>query len=204
MPESKVSICNLALSHIGIGQGIFNVDTDPSPEAAACRLLWNISREMLLRDFTWSFARRFAILALVEQSPNKRWEYSYREPSDCLYVRRLLAEGSIREEIDVSLIEYERAADSVGPLIYTDFADAEIEYTADITDPTFFPSDFTMALSLLIAHQIAPRLTAGDAAKLGQRAFEMYRLLVRDAMVNDANQRQSAAEPDSAYTRARR
>jgi len=198
---SSTEICNLALSHIGVGKEIANLETEKSEEAAACRRFYDTARDEVLRDFTWPFATVMATLGLIEEDPNDEWSYSYRYPSDCLMFRRILS--GQRTDTRDTRVPYKIAQDSSGTLIFTDQENAECEYTIREDDPLRYPPDFVLAFSFLLASYIAPRLTGGDPFKLGQRALQLYALQISKAQANAKNEEQPDIEPDSEFTRAR-
>ena len=198
---SEVAIVNIALSHLGVGKEIANLVTEQSEEAECARRLYGTARDATLRDFPWPFATTIATLALIEEDPNDEWAYSYRYPTDCLYLRRILS--GIRNDYRQSRVSYKIAQDSGGSLIYTDQGDAQIEYTARVTDPTRYPQDFVIMLSLYLAALIAPRLAGGDPHKLGDRAMKMYYLELSKAVSRAANEEQAEEAPVSEFERAR-
>lgn len=197
---TKVEIWNTALSHLGIEKEIAGVD-ERSAEAAACRRFYDPTVDQLLRAFAWSFATRFATLALVEADPTSEWSYSYRYPSDCLLVRRILS--GLRNDTPDTRIEYRITSDASGLLIYTDQADAEVEFTVLANDPLRYPSDFTSALSLLLAAKMAPRLTSGDPYKLRERNLNLFLAEIAEAKSASINEQQVPVEPDASWIRER-
>jgi hypothetical protein len=198
---SKVGIVNLALSHLGISKEIANIETEKSIEAETARRFYDTALEATLRDFPWPFAGRFANLGLVEETPTTEWNYSYRYPSDALYLRRILS--GIRNDNRQARVPYKILSDSSGLLLYTDQETAEIEYTVRATDPQFYPSDFVVAFSFYLAHLMAPRVTGGDQFKLGDRAQQNYLLEISRAVSRSSNEQQDEEEPQSEFIRAR-
>lgn len=198
---SKTEICNQSLSHLGIGKEIANFTTEASQEAQACRRFYDQALEATLRDFNWPFATKFAALGLIEEDPTTEWSYSYRYPTDCLKIRRILS--GVRNDKRDTRVEYKVGQDDSGLLIYTDMEDAEIEYTLNATDPQFYPSDFTNALAFRLAMYIAPRLTGGDPFKMGDRAAKMYDYEVSRAKATALNEEQETVEAESEFIRAR-
>jgi hypothetical protein len=87
----KVSICNVALSHLANSTEIQDLDAEPSKEAQACRRLFDLTRDEVLRDFPWPFATASAALTLFASNPNTEWGYSYRMPAGKLFFRRILS-----------------------------------------------------------------------------------------------------------------
>lgn len=198
---SSTEICNMALSHLAVAKEIANIETEQSQEASACRRFYDIARDYTLRDFLWPFARRYQALGLVEEDPNTEWAFSYRYPSDCLKIHKI--KGINRNETRQSKVSYQIAQDSIGLLIYTDAEDAEIVYTYKETDPQKYMPDFIMAFSFRLAAYIAPRLTAGDPFKLGDRAMQMYTIEISRAAANSVNEQQYDEEVQSELIRAR-
>ena len=97
---TKVEICNLALGRIGRKAAITSL-TENSAEARACARIWDVTRQALLREFTWGFSRKVALLALSTESiPG--WEYLYAYPSDCLQALRIFnaAGAEYKGELD--------------------------------------------------------------------------------------------------------
>jgi len=198
---STTEIANLALSHLGVGKEIADLDTEASQEASSCRRFFAIARDATLRDFPWPFATKFVTLGLIEADPTDEWSYSYRYPSDCLMVRRILS--GLRNDNRQSRQPFKIVQDSSGRLIYTDEVEASIEYTVLEDDPAKYPPDFTMALSLRLAAYAAPRVTGGDPFKMGQRAMQMYLDEISNARENSAMEQQDEEVVQSEFIRSR-
>lgn len=198
---SEVGICNMALAHLGISTTIAAL-TDPTQSARACARFYAQCRDAVLRDFPWPFATSIQLLGLVQNNPNTEWLYSYRYPADCLMARRI-PDGVSRIATPASLVVFREGADANGKLIFTDQADAELEYTVRLADPTLFPPDFVEALAYRIAASIAPQVTGGDPFKLGARAMQLYTYTLEVASLNAANESQPDQPPDSPSIMAR-
>ena len=201
--STETQIANIALSHLGIGKEIANLDTERSSEASTLRRFYDECRDATLRDFPWPFATRFENLALVANPPTEtdEWDFSYRYPTDCLMLRRI--QTDVRIDTNQSRIVYKIGRDSQGLLIYTDQEDAKIEYTFRETDPSRYPADFVMAFSLRLAHYSAPRLTGGDPFKLGLRALQLYVQEISMAQASAGNETVPDQLPDAEAIRAR-
>lgn len=191
----------MAISHLGIGKEIADVDSEKSEEARACRVFYDTAREATLKDHNWSFATKFATLGLVESDPTEEWSYSYRYPSDCLQVRRVLS--GMRQDTLASEIPYRILYDNAGKLIYTDEGTPDIEYTANVEETSLFSAHFILVLSFRLAAFIAPRITAGDPFSnkeemLGQYAFELSK-----AMASDMTEVVTDKHPESEFIKIR-
>lgn len=202
MAASTTEIANLALSHLGVGKEIAALDTERSEEARACRAFYETARDEMLRGWPWPFARKFAEPTLVDEDPTDEWAYSYRMPSDCLFVRRILSGD--RNDSRQTRIAYSIGYDPDGlALIYTDQDDPTIEYTVKVTDVTKFAPDFVMALSYRLAAYVAPRLTKGDPFKMADRTLKLYDMSARFAAASAFNEEQVDEEVDSEFERMR-
>ena len=198
---SVALICNLALSHIGIEKEIANLTTEKSPEASTCRRYYDSTRDEVLRDFRWPFATKILALGLLEEDPNSKWAFSYRYPTDCLLAREILS--GVMPNTRQSRVPYQIGQDDSGKLIFTNQANAELEYTVMCNDPQIYPPDFVMAFSLRLASYIAPRLTGGDPFKMAERSFQLFNLSKTKAQANASNEEQPQEDPQSEFERAR-
>lgn len=198
---TKAGICNMALSHLGVGKEIANLETEKSAEAQACRRFYDEVLSVTLRDFPWPFATKIAALALIEANPNSLWAFSYRYPTDAVYIRRILS--GIVPETEASRVSFQLARDSAGKILYTSWEDAEIEYTTLVTETEQYPSDFTMAFSLRLASYLAPRVTAGDPYKLGDRAERKYMMEISQSRATSHNEEAPNRVPESEFITGR-
>ena len=212
---SKTGICNLALFHIGSSKSIANLETEESAEARACRLFYDDVLEEVLKARHWPFAKKFTALALVETDPTEEWKYSYRYPSDCLEVRRIIDDLTNQDDLDYlggsrakvllegSRIPFVMGQDDQGFLIFTDKQTALIEYLARVDEVVRWPADFKMAVSFLLGSYIAPRLTSGDPFRMADRCFELYMKKLDTSAANVGNEEQQKPNPDSEFIRTR-
>lgn len=198
---SKTSISNLALSQLGITKHISNFDTDRSQEGNACRQLYDQVLQQVLTDLWWPCGTKFITLGLVETNPTIEWGFSYRYPSDCLTLRRILS--GQRTDTRQSRVPFRVGQDENGGLIYTDMAQAQIEYTFYQTDPTKLSPDFIEAFALRLAAAMAPQITSGDPFKITQTVMGLYSVAIGNAKTQAANEEQPDQEPDSEFIRAR-
>lgn len=198
---SDTEIANLAISHLGIGKRISDIETERSQEALACKVFFETSRKQLLRDFKWPFASKIVTLGLVEEDPNDEWAFSYRYPSDCLNFRRILS--GIRMDNRQTRIPYKITQDTAGLLILSDLEEAQAEYTVNADDPSRYPPDFVMAFSFLLAFYIAPQIASGSNVSLGDRALKLYQYQISRAQASALNEEQVDEDPQSEFIRTR-
>jgi len=191
----------MALSHIGVGHEISDVDTEKSEEAEAVLTFYDATRELIQSDFPWPFLTKSASLALVANDPTTEWKYSYRYPSDALKIRRIFS--SVRNDYRQSRIPYLIYQDSTGKLIYTDCEDAVMEYSSKLDEEDKWPADFSLTFSYLLASYIAPRLTKGDPFKMRETALKLYQAHLSMAEQRSMNEEQHEEVPESEFVRAR-
>jgi hypothetical protein len=105
---TRTDIINRALAAISAQADIAN-SAENSKEAVAARLLYDPTRQQLLRSAHWNFARRTAGLTLLKAAPGTPenpaaatsagwtpdlpappWLYAYLVPADCLQLRYVL------------------------------------------------------------------------------------------------------------------
>lgn len=194
--SSEVEICNLGLAGLGISQGITALD-EGSEEANQCDLVFVPCRDLVLRDFDWPFARQYKTLGLVEEEPNTEWTYSYRYPSTCLAVRKIV--GATRT--DTSRIPFVIGSDASGRLIYTDEPEAVARVTVRITDPEIFDPLFVMALASLIGARVGGPLSRDP--KLVAQSQQAYLDFLASARATAENEAGQDAPPDAESIRAR-
>lgn len=199
--NSKTDICNLAISHLGSGVEISDFETDLSEEAKACRVYYDMCRDIVLRDFWWPFARKIVTLGLVDEDPDNEWGYSYRYPSDALMIRRL--QSGTRNDTRQSEIVFNVASDDDGSLVLTDAREAIAEYTFRNENVSRYPADFVEALSYRLAAFISPRICGGMAANKKTEMMQLYSLATGKASANAANEMKADEQPESEFIRAR-
>ncbi|MCI5836233.1 MAG: hypothetical protein MR209_00070 [Veillonellaceae bacterium] len=189
-------ICNLALSHLGVGT-IRSVQ-DETETARACKLYYDATRRMLLREYPWGFARRLERLALMPDIRLPGYEYVYMYPELCLYIYKL-TDGTPTPE--------ERAQfevlnlDNSTKVIATDMADAWVDYVYDVTDPDVWDTVFLEAMTRKLASDLCMRLVGNQG--LFEQQFNLYRAALEVAVTQVARERQKDPEPLNRYRKAR-
>lgn len=161
---ANVAVINRALLRIG-ARPIANYSTDQSSEAIAARLIFEDELQSTLRDFPWAFATKYSEPALVGGSAttavNLDWQYSYRMPTDCVMVRRLVTAKGRSYEPNPD--KFRTAEDATGGLIFAMTDDPTIEYTAREAG-TVVKSDakFRDAFAWRLAAALAPAIAQVD------------------------------------------
>ncbi len=221
--NSVSAICNMALTRIGSTQSITSLD-DGSNEANQCKIWYPQSRDVLLADYPYPWAEAYLVLDQVGgpeingQQANAQWTRSYRYPSDCIKVRRLvptpIAISPVqppqttapvthfanydqpwkRPEGQPCPITFGIGHDVAGRLIMTDFfgtnAGLTAVYTAAVEDPTQMAPDFVDALAWRLAAELAMALSFSDAKR--EWAHKEYEKHARTARATAMNEMQGS------------
>jgi hypothetical protein len=191
----------MALAAIGINRPIASFD-ESSQEAQQINLFYAQARDRVLRDAPWPFATKYAAGQLVSLSEGQdwehQWEFSYRYPTDCIFVRRVC---TVTGRQDADSPPFQIGHDSAGRLIYTDQESAIFEYTARIEDTSRYDAAFVDALTWRLAWYIAMPLAVSDS--LRSRADQQYRAAISEAKAIAANERRKDTEPISGSIKAR-
>ena len=213
---SVIDICNKALSLINVSN--INDLSEASAQARTCSFHYEISRDSLLREHPWGFARTFSTLAQTGSS-HPHWDYVYALPPEYLYGINIFpadnntvpSSGEIFQE-DVPeqfLIEaayrYELANMEGDRVILSNVPNAMMEYVKRITDVTLFDATFVDTLTYKLASDMAMPLT-GDS-RLSAYYNERFVQALQHAKVMAANEAKHKPLPrarTSSFTRARR
>lgn len=215
----ETAVCNQALGMIGITKPLADVNTDTTVEATMCRLYLTPAQKQVLRAFPWAFATKYADCEVVggtdSEAVNLDWQYSFRLPLDCIFLRRVIRRGAKRQFDAVPPAFRQAEADGSGRLGFTDYVDENsdveartvpIEYTRLQDCPLGDADDaFTEALATLLAHKLAPSLAKNKIT--AEQWWAKFVGLINSAKVMAANeqqrQRPDDASGDAEWIRAR-
>lgn len=201
-------VCNMALASIGKGR-IASLD-EQSEAGRQCKLFYDYTKERLLREYTWGFAKRVEQLAELE-TVNPFWRYVYAYPSKCICVKRIFrCEEYIDDKgVKRKAVEYKRlpedkdkyeiymVSDNVRG-IGCDVQDAWLEYVYDIEDLNVCSSDFIEALTHMLAYNIALSLTGNMQLKNSEYQQAMA-VLNRAKYTNAAEQEKKVERPEGYF-----
>lgn len=141
----------MALASIG-AEAIRDFD-ERSKSSRMCEAFYEKTRQYLLVQFSWPFARRQLKLNMLADFADYLVDgtYPYALPTDCLLPIDILPEG------------HSHPWDILGKALccrYDSTQDVVLSYVADITDETQFSSAFTNILALGIAVRLAPVMSS--------------------------------------------
>jgi hypothetical protein len=185
---TQASICNMALTHIGAKNLIANLETDSSNEAKQCRIFYAEAVRFVLSQVDWGFATARAALAqLAETSPDD-WDYVYSFPADCIKFREIYT-GARRLGVERVAFEVGLNATRTTKTIFTDQYQALGRYTADVINPSLFPSPFSMMVSYHLASLICYALTKkASVVDAMEKQYQKHKLIAEVVDIEESLQ----------------
>jgi hypothetical protein len=217
--SSEVEICNLGLSNIR-GGSINNFD-EGSLQAQLCKLKYPIMRNRCLAELPWGFCRKIKPLATVT-TEIFNWAYAYQYPVDCLKIHRLIGAYEelsnfdadiISRLIDSQLLPVSEARRKIPYEVFNfddkktigaNEAELRVGYSAKVTDPNLFDTDFIMALSHLMSSELAIPIVGGEIGRqFRSDSLQLYKAYLHSAIASDMNE-QVDPPAESEYVTVRR
>ena len=194
---SAIEICNLALLQVG-ANSISSLDS-ATKESRTCNALYATLRDEVLSDNDWGFARKRLTLAEVDATYSG-WGYTYQIPTDCLVPRRIT---NLASDQPLDKIPHEIITNSTKDKKYllTNEVDAELVYTARVTDPNMFEVLFIKALAFRIAADLSQPLRG----KLDLRGtmLQAYSQTLSKGEAISNNQGHKEVDDSNVFTRSR-
>jgi hypothetical protein len=176
---TDVEIANLALGYLGVKPIV--AFTDGSAEANLCQAFYGPTKQALLEERAWTFAKTEYSATPDATAPTFDWVARYAVPADCLRVLKVDdGEGTFR-------IGWER----VGAFIHTDREVADLYiYGIDgtVAEALFSPS-FSFALAARLAAEVCIPLTKDDT--LHTKMLKVAEIKLREAAGLDGSQGKS-------------
>ncbi len=195
---TNTDICNIALSYLAKNR-ITSLD-DNTEEAKQCKIHYDHCRHMILRSYTWGFAKKVEELALLNETV-PGWKYAYGYPQKCVAVRLIFSESRAAcKESQKAQFEKAIVTDNTRAIL-TNVENAWCEFTYDATDADMFSEEFIEALARLLASSMAMQLT-GDA-QIQANQYQIYQVAVRAGMTAAANEREKKPTWPTDYAYAR-
>jgi hypothetical protein len=211
MAYSDVSICNLALTHLGDKAAVVSISAPTTAQEQYCATYYPIARDATLEAHAWNFTTVRKALVVSSVTPPSTWQYCYDAPANMLRLLAILdpdADDDYATAVDFSNIgshsqpvanlgvqtpyDFVQEWDEVAakPVIYTNLESAIARYTIPITDPTKWPHDFVQAVAYRLAAFLAGPILKGDVgSKMAQMMEARAEQLLHRAQGGDSNER---------------
>ncbi len=198
MATSAISICNLALVDLGQSDTIESFQ-ERSSLARRLANTYDPTRREVLEGHDWPFARRRQLLALHAEDPPAAWVFRYQVPANMIAARFVV--NPMGTDADAVPYELELGPDGASLTLLTNLQDAELRYTADVTNPSIFTPLFSRTLAKAIAARLALSVTGKIAVKnaVGNDMVDSFTAATSSA----ANQGQKPPPPDADWISGR-
>jgi hypothetical protein len=221
---SDVSICNLALSHLGNAATVSVLSPPDSREAELCASFYPIARDAMIEEHNWAFTMRRRNLQLLAATPPSEWAYVYAVPDDVVNTIAVLAPDATDDNSSAvpgaypSINGYAMPAfgnytpqdysietlEDATKVLYTNQVNAVLRCTVLITDPNAFSPLFVVSLSHLLASHLAGPLIKGETGvAAATTAYKAYEMTLAKAQYSDASQRRVRVQPQTPWIQGR-
>lgn len=210
--ETAEGIVNAALSYIGLRDPILALNEDSVP-AIVANLHFESSRNAVLGERPWNFAKASTTLARLNVTAPTGWAYAYQLPADLLPGKARRLANTVREALvppaavgGTSLVAFElrwmTISGSPVQVLVTDHESPELIYTRLVTEFVRWPENAADAL----AWHLAPKLALGLAVDLpkGIAFREEYRRALDVAFMEDMNSVKPDPPQASQFAQVRR
>lgn len=155
---SKLDIWNQALAELP-SKGV-TADDELTLERQECERVYQQCIDELLEIHDWGFANRRTVLAAVTNTRNGEWLYAYAAPADMGTAIRILPGWLFERDV---IPDYAGLFDRLPPVpfviedgvIYTNEAEARLEYGVSSVIEADMPALFVRALVLEMASRMA-------------------------------------------------
>ena len=194
---TPTDISNMALAVIAKGR-IASMD-ESTEQARQCKLFYEITKQDLLRNYTWGFAKKIDKLAELTQSEkNPYWRYIYTYPQKCVAVRKIFDKDTGKAVLAGQQKEWDLFMVKDNVLgIGCNVPRAYLEYTYDVDDANLFSSDFVDAFSHMLAFNICIQLTGNSG--LQQTQYQLAQAALMRAKYTTAQEKHNVPDYPTKY-----
>jgi len=185
---SEVSICNLALSHLGDEATVSSIDPpEGSAQASHCAQFYPDARDSLLEMHDWKFATTRVMLSEVDVE-SWNWEYAYAVPSEMIRACSVLPATAADDSESADYII--QAQEDGEVVILSNLESASLVYVKRVTDPAKFSPLFNSTLSWYLASMLAGPVLKGEVGQAeSKRCLQQMVAFLDRAQTSNANQR---------------
>ncbi len=180
----KTKIYNLALAALFLQKRLSNADTDQSTEALSLGVVWDVAFQSALQQMDLDSTAQTKALELVELEPNELWKYSYKYPSDCVFLRRIVStevtdDIETREDFKVELRNGLK-------VILANKENAFVEYISEDIGLNTLTAEAGYFIALRLAKLAAPLIVGTNSKNVIANLTEAYGMALLDAQKRDS------------------
>jgi len=177
MSFTKIKIYNIALSALLLSRQIIDIDTDPNTnEINVLNTFWDVALESTLQDLDLDSTSQPITLELLEALEDEPWEYAYKYPNNCLFLRRI--QSGMVTDVRSTHISKRTGIHDGQKVIFTNESQAVAECVPKDVPLEALNAMAGMAVAYRLAILSAP-LIVGKGAKALKRDIETYYALAK-------------------------
>lgn len=183
---TKAQIYNLALGALLLQRQIADPNTDTSNEAKVLNTHWEVAFYSTLEDLDLDYTMSVAVLELIESDPDTFWDYAYKYPSDCAFLRRLQDANEKTFKDNRYTHHRKRIQIHEGQkAIMTNLENATAEYISKDISLASLDELTGLAIAYRLAHLSAPLIVGKGAQKLREEIQAKYIFYKAEAQEKD-------------------
>jgi hypothetical protein len=179
----KTGIFNLALSALFLQKKISDSETDVSKETLVLRSHWDAAWNIGLQELDTDSIAVTESLELLATAPDSNWDYAYKYPNNCAFLRRVVPElgGEVTDDT-LSVIDRKITRYSGNKAIFTNEINAKAEYIPNDINPDDLNAEEALFIAYKLARMCLPLIIGKDSdnvAKLLEARYEQAHLDAR-------------------------
>lgn len=200
---TKASIFNLALGALLLQRQIENPETDRSNECKVLLNHYDTAFRSALQDMDLDSTSSQITAELVEEGPNDLWLYSYKYPSDCVFLRRIQSLADIDNR--TTHIPKRVTVKDGQKVVYTNQSEAIFEYISKDVPLSSLSASAGLAIAYRLAILAAPLVTGKGAKTLMEQIKDKYVVAKAEAQEIDRLENFNFVDPsvESEFVEAR-
>lgn len=180
---SKTGIFNLALSALFLQKKIADSETDTSKETLILNAHWDIAWNTGLQELDTDSISVTEALELIDETPDVHWQFAYKYPENCAFLRRLVPQdGGELTDDELSRIDKKISRFMGEKAILTNEASAYAEYIPNDISPDDLNAEEALFIAYKLARLCLPLIIGKDSdnvAKLLEARYEQAHLDAR-------------------------
>lgn len=191
---TKAKIFNLALGALLLNKRISDTETDTSIENQTLNVHWDTALRSALQELDLDSVSTQKDLELIEASPTDLWDFAYKYPTNCSFLRRI--QSSVLKDNRTNQVPRRVATHNGAKVIFTNQEDAIIEYIPHDLSLNLLSASAGLAIAYKLAMLSAPLVAGKGAAPLRKEIQQRYLMAKAEAQQHDRLENANFEEDD--------
>lgn len=180
---TKAKIFNLALGALLLTKRISDTENDTSVENVTLNVHYDTALRSTLQDLDLDGTSSQKELELIAEDPNDLWDYVYKYPTDCAFIRRI--QSSVLKDTRSTQVPKRIGIYEGKKAIFTNAESPIIEYISNDVALTTLSASAGLAIAYKLAVLSSPLIVGKGAAQLRQQIQASYALAKAEAQEHD-------------------